>query len=168
MSDVPHDHLIQLGDLLAQQQDARPPRRFPTVKALIDHKITDDPLVATVARLLWKKDWAYAAVRGNDPDSNILALLPATHNWAFRCHQYPASPEVRREALNELLNYHGVEPIYYSRIEGRGDNREVVSTGSLAARYLNAGDPYVATLIFPTHSGTPYIGCWGDHSEVNK
>lgn len=166
---IPYEDLITLGDLLAQQQDARPSRRFPSVAALIDRKITDDPLVATVARLLWKKVWAHKAVRGNNPaESDLLALLPATHNWAFRCHRYPASPEVRRQALNELLGFHGVEPIYYSRIEGRGDNREVVSTGSLAALYLNGGDPYVATLIFPTHPGTPYIGCWGDHSEVNK
>ena len=165
---IPHEDLIQLGDLLSRQPDAKEPRRFPTVKALLDRGITDDPLVATVARLLWKKDWAYKAVRGNYPEIRILDRLPGTRRWAFGCHHYPKSPEVRREALNELLGYFGVEPIYHTRIEGRGDNREVVSTDSLAAHYLNGGDPYVTTLIFPTGSGTPYIGCWGDHPEVNK
>lgn len=168
MSSIPHDHLIQLKKLLLQQPDTRKKPRFPSVASLIDSGITDDPLVATVARLLWKKAWAYAAVRGNYPEIRILDRLPGTRRWAFGCHHYPKSPEVRREALNELLGYFGVEPIYHSRVEGRGSHREVISTNSLAARYLNAGDSYVATLIFPVNSGTPYIGCWGDHPEVNK
>lgn len=165
---IPHENLVRLGDLLFRQPDAEN-RRFPSVSALLKSRITDDPMIATVARLLWKKRWAYDAIHNLDPEAvEILSLLPNTYCWASRCFNYPRSPEVLREALNELLGFFGVENIYHSRVEGRGADRQVVSTGSLAARYLDGGDPYVTTLIFPTSSGTPYIGCWGEHPEVNK
>lgn len=165
---IPYEDLILLGDLLARQPDAKETRRFPSVAALIKSGITNDPLVAAVARLLWKKDWAYAAVRGNYPEIRILDRLPSTRRWAFGCLRYPKSVETRREALNELLGYYGIEDIRKCWYEGRGENRQLVNSNMVVAYYLNGLDPYTNTLIFPVNSGTPYIGCWGDHPEVNK
>ena len=70
-----------------------------------------------------------------------------------------ANIEERAEAINKMLRMYGVESI-------RG---EYVSYywQDCNAIYCNAGDTYNVTVIFPTRSGKPYIGTWGDWVERN-
>lgn len=61
----------------------------------------------------------------------------------------PKTWMLRMDALNRLGEFHGVETI-------------ALGDGSFVD-YLNAGDPYVATLY--RWRGNYYVGCWGDLVE---
>ena len=159
-------NLIVLNEVLKACSESTPSRRFPSIENLLKQGIADSPEQALAASLLWKRNWA--ALEGcnvfDGGDTPILDQLPATRRWVRACYHRPRPSEVRREALNELLGFHGVEPLYKTRKEGG----ELISTDEIFARYLNAGDPYAATLIFRVGRTGPTIGCWGDLPEVNK
>lgn len=160
-------NLILLNEALKACSESTPPRYFPSIENLLRQGIADSPEQALAASLLWKRNWinfeTYNVFHGGD--TPVLDQLPATRRWVRACYHRPKPLEVRREALNELLGFHGVEPLYKTRHEpGWGQ----VSTDEIFARYLNAGDPYVATLIFRVGRTGPTIGCWGDLPEVNK
>lgn len=160
-------NLILLNEVLKTCSESAPSRYFPSIENLLRNNIADSPEQALAASLLWKRNWAsfeiYNVVHGGD--TPILDQLPATRRWVRSCYHRSKPSEVRREALNELLGFHGVEPLYKTRHEpGWGQ----VSTDEIFARYLNAGDPYVPTLIFRVGKTGPTIGCWGDLPEVNK
>ena len=160
-------NLIVLNEVLKACPDPQPPRSFPSIEKLLKERIAESPEQALAASLLWKRNWASIEGRklvfgGETP---VLDQLPATRRWIRLCHHRPNASEVRREALNELLRFHGVEPLYKTRHEpGFGQ----VSTDQVIARYLNAGDPYAATLIFRVGRTGPTVGCWGDLPEVDK
>ena len=61
----------------------------------------------------------------------------------------PKRWQLKMEILNRLGEFHGVETI-------------ALGDGSFVD-YLNAGDPYVATLY--RWRGNYYVGCWGDLVE---
>lgn len=61
----------------------------------------------------------------------------------------PNEWQMRMNALDRLGEFHGVETI-------------ALGDGSFVD-YLNAGDPYVATLY--RWRGNYYVGCWGDLVE---
>ena len=60
--------------------------------------------------------------------------------------------QVKRQLLNDLAGFHGVEYLGQHRRSGR------------SVRYLNAGDTYATTLIFTGRRMT--VGCWGDLVET--
>lgn len=159
-------NLIVLNEVLKACSESTPPRYFPSIEKLLKERVAESPEQALAASLLWKRNWAnfetYNVFHGGD--TAVLDQLPTTRRWVRACHHRPKPLEVRREALNELLGFHGVEPLYKSRKE----KGELISTDEVFARYLNAGDPYAATLIFRVGRTGPTIGCWGDLPEVNK
>lgn len=159
--------LIILNEVLKACPKSTPPRHFPSIENLLRNNLADSPEQAMAASLLWKRNWAALEGRNvfDGGDTPVLDQLPATRRWVRACYHRPRPSEMRREALNELLGFHGVEPLYKTRHEpGRGQ----VSTDEIFAHYLNAGDPYVPTLIFRVGRTGPRIGCWGDLPEVNK
>lgn len=159
-------NLTQLNEILKTCPESTPSRYFPSIENLLRQGIADSPEQAMAASLLWKRVWAnyesHNLRRGGD--TPILDQLPATRRWVRACFHRPASLQVRHEALNELLGFYGVEPLYKTRKE-RG---ELISTDEIFAWYLNSGDPYAATLIFRVGKTGPTIGCWGDLPEVSK
>lgn len=159
-------NLIQLNEILKAHPESPRPRHFPSVENLLRNHIADSPEQALAASLLWKRNWAssesYKVFNGGD--TPVLDQLPATRAWVRSCYHRPHTLEVRREAINELLRFHGVEPLYKTRKE----KGELISTDEIFAHYLNAGDPYAATLIFRVGRTGPTIGCWGDLPEVNR
>lgn len=160
-------NLIILNEVLKACPKSTPPRYFPSIENLLRNNIADFTEQALAASLLWKRNWANFEIHNvfHGGDTPILDQLPATRRWVRACYHRPRPLEVRREALNELLGFHGVELLYKTRHEpGWGQ----VSTDEILAHYLNAGDPYVATLIFRVGKTGPTIGCWGELPEVNK
>ena len=160
-------NLILLNKTLKTCSESTPPRFFPSIENLLRNNIADSHEQALAASLLWKRVWAnFETLKlSYGGDTPILDQLPATRRWVRLCHHRPHPREVRREALNELLGFHGAVPLYKTRHEpGWGQ----VYTDEIFAHYLNAGDPYAATLIFRVGKTGPTIGCWGDLPEVNK
>ncbi len=75
-----------------------------------------------------------------------------TRAWVNSCYNPAPLHDVRMAMLDELCETFGVEYIP----EGR-------SAKSPAIEYLNAGDTYVATLLYV--AGNYRVGCWGDIVE---
>lgn len=155
-----------LNEALKACSESTPTWYFPSIENLLRQGIADSPEQALTASLLWKRVWANSEISNvhNGGDTPILDQLPATLRWVRGCFHRPAALQVRREALNELLGFHGVEPLYKTRKEGG----ELIFTNDIFAWYLNAGDPYAITLIFRVGRTGPTIGCWGYLPEVNK
>ena len=81
--------------------------------------------------------------------------FPNTSKWISNCYNRPQTNEIRMEALNELLEMHGVECI----------SGNETKCGAMI-EYLNAGDPYVSTVIRCRLWVNPYrlaMGGWGDY-----
>lgn len=69
-----------------------------------------------------------------------------------RAGRDPYLLQVKRQLLNNLAGFFGVEYLGVHRRSGR------------SVRYLNAGDTYATTLIFTGRRMT--VGCWGDLVET--
>ncbi|MCE9684602.1 hypothetical protein [Halomonas alkalisoli] len=81
--------------------------------------------------------------------------VPATAGWVRQCFHRPNDSELFMRAANALLDSHGVELIRGEGIgDGSGDDLE----------YVNAGDPYVPTLI--RQGGSLYLAGQGDMVEA--
>lgn len=83
--------------------------------------------------------------------------FPRTNDWRRSCYNEPRRIELILEALNELLDMHGVEAFR---------DEDCLTQASLS--YLNAGDTYADTLLFFHDSGAFRLGCWGDVVERNE
>ncbi len=88
------------------------------------------------------------------------ARLPKTAKYVRSLHSDPYYSRIWRvtvalEAMNEIMDTHGVEAL--------GPGRE----GDYAPpyEYLNTGDTYAATLIYHRASDSLRIGSWGDIAE---
>lgn len=90
----------------------------------------------------------------NTWDRNTLLLnCPATLAWHNACYHAPKLREVRREAINELAEMHGLELLGIHKRAGG------------YVYYCNAGDTYTTTILF--HGERMTVGCWGDLVERN-
>jgi hypothetical protein len=93
--------------------------------------------------------------------------LPRARNWLMRCYHRPSRSNLRANMLDELLGTHGVEYIFRTS-EGLAGHCNSESD-DLICTYLNAGDPYISTLIrvYPRRGYRAYwrIGCWGTLAE---
>jgi len=78
-------------------------------------------------------------------NSNCRDAFPNTCTWIRKCYNMPSPEEIRMECLNELLDYAGVEHVEKAHMD-----------------YLNAGDPYVPTIVL-LDSGSFGIRCVGDY-----
>jgi hypothetical protein len=90
----------------------------------------------------------------NDP------RLHATERYVRSLHSSPYYVDCWRvtvalHAIDTLIGTCGVE--------GFGPERS--GDYAPAYEYCNAGDPYVATLIFDRDSDELFVGCWGDIAE---
>ncbi len=161
------------AELSEYSEDCR--RRFPSFSNLQSARIVEIEEEFAVARMLWKHSWARSEakkLRYGPPHTPVLDLLPQTRQQ-LRQMLFPdrlSSVDIRLMALNEFLNFHGVEVIHPPRKERfNGEWVEVTVGSEISAMYLNAGDPYAATLVYRPRS--PYnltVRCWGDLPEVNK
>ncbi len=82
----------------------------------------------------------------------LSAQYGATQGWVASCYHYPGFFELKMSMADELCETHGKE--YIKR--GKG-------TKSPSIHYLNAGDPYITTLLYVR--GNYRVGCWGDIVE---
>lgn len=100
-----------------------------------------------------------------DMDSNELESFEANEKWIKQCFNRPSDNELAMNALNELLEGHGVEPI---RLEGAYVNRYY---DNIIASYVNMGDTYITTIVFDHVSQSYLITSWGDFyesAEINE
>lgn len=89
----------------------------------------------------------------------IEAQCPETDRYARSCYNDPYHGGMWRRtlilhAIDRILGTCGVEPL------GAVDMRQ-----GPPYEYCNAGDPYVATLIYKRETDTVRIGSWGDIVE---
>ena len=109
----------------------------PSIKSFLSANFTKEQAIACRDIIKGKKD----------PED-----YESVQKWVSQCFNRPSDHELRREALNEILEGYGVEPIE--------------KNGYLVASYINMGDTYNATLL---HSkGNWRITTWGDFVERNK
>lgn len=85
---------------------------------------------------------------------------PKTASYVRQMHASPYDSHMWRvtvalDAMNHILGTHGVEGL------GSGSGPSYAPP----YEYLNAGDPYSATLIYKRSSDTLSIGNWGDIAE---
>jgi hypothetical protein len=93
---------------------------------------------------------------------HIETKCEATHAYVRSLYSDPYDSRMWRRtvalhAIDKILDTFGVESL------GEVDMRE-----GPPYEYCNAGDPYVATLIYQRNADTLFIGCWGDLVEAGK
>ena len=81
----------------------------------------------------------------------------SVQKWEAQCYNKPRYYERLLCALNEIVEGHGVEPIWAEE-----------SDWFPAAEYINMGDTYAATLLRDHGSGSIRVTSWGDWVERNE
>jgi hypothetical protein len=115
-------------------------RTAATLKVLAELKDVDIVLAARV-RDVWLKHTR----------EQLIAEFPKVATYVRECVNPPGTRLLRHMAVDSLIDTYGVEYLGTSRKTGEH------------VYYCNAGDPYVATVIF---SGPRlWVGCWGDLIE---
>ena len=82
----------------------------------------------------------------------VCELSGAASRMFGACYHRPTLQSVKLEAINELMDGHGVEYI------PAGRNRR-----SPAIEYINVGETYLDTIMWTR--GRYVVGCWGDIVE---
>jgi hypothetical protein len=77
---------------------------------------------------------------------------PITRKWYYQCYNPMSMQCAKLSIASEITECHGVEYIE----QGSNDK-------SPSIEYVNAGDPYVPTLMWTR--GRYVVGCWGDIVE---
>ena len=77
--------------------------------------------------------------------------------WVNQCYHKPRYIDRLLLALNEILEGHGVEPIW-------GND----SVTWPIAEYVNMGDTYNTTILYDRDHGTIQVTCLGDWIERNE
>lgn len=103
---------------------------------------------------------ALLIIRGRVNPADHPRRFPALANWLRQCYHVPRRSEQKLEALNELLQTYGVEPL---RVEGAWIDRYY---GDIVASYLNAGDTYTTTLLLDHEAQRWKLTSWGDFYEA--
>lgn len=129
--------------------------RCPSVKALC---ATFRDLTREQALLIRK-----LAKRVDDRERFEAVLekyCPDTVHLRGGLYSYNGRVEVALGEMDRLLGTHGVEAL-----PGQDHWQDFGDWRYPPWEYLNAGDPYVATLIYTRMTNTLRIGCWGDIVE---
>ena len=98
-------------------------------------------------------------------DSSLLDSFESNAKWIKQCFNRPSDQELEMNALNELLDGHGVEAI---KLEGAYVNRY---WDDCIATYINMGDTYITTIVFNTVNQSYELTSWGDFyesAEINE
>lgn len=130
--------------------------RAPSIKTLHEAFPNLHPCVASEIRKL---------VRNVDDKDTLAHVIETshgdTHKWRMSCYGDPINQafsrrEIVLHAIDRMLGTYGVEAL------GPSDNDpHFVSR----YQYCNAGDPYVATLIYKRDTDNLFVGCWGNIVE---
>ncbi len=118
----------------------------PPAKKIADH-MNVDVETAKKARLLMQ---GVIRITGNKD-------FPKTNKWKESCYHKPCRLSLIMEALNELLECHGVEAL-------RSEN----SVFFAVVEWLNTGDTYSPTILFKYDTDRFYLTTWGDFMEANE
>ena len=82
----------------------------------------------------------------------VCELNGAASRMFGACYHRPTLQSIKLEAINDLIDGHGVEYI------PAGSNHR-----SPAIEYVNVGDPYLDTIMWTR--GRYVVGCWGEIVE---
>lgn len=128
--------------------------RAPNLKDLIEtfHDLNDESISLIVQLCLFADDPKQLSFL-------IEEKCPGTWGYARACYGNPFNSAMWRrtlilDALDDILGTHGVEPI--------GD---IPLNDGPPYEYLNAGDPYVPTLIYCRDLDSLEVGCMADIVE---
>lgn len=83
--------------------------------------------------------------------------FPVTNEWISACYSKPRRIDLILSALNELLEFHGVLPIWSRK-----------DLWCPIAENLNSGDTYAATILFRHDTETFRVTTFGDFIETNE
>src|SRR5690606_18019283 len=114
--------------------------RCASVKSLMAIHHVDEQ-IAKLVRAVWR-------AKSRD---EIIAACPESADYGRDFYARPTLRACKRDAVNRLIGAHGVEYLGVSRKTGED------------VYYCNAGDAYVATVIFA--GDTLRVGCWADMVE---
>lgn len=103
----------------------------PSIKALVESGLCKDTETACTVR---------GVLLGAVSVRNNPQQFPRTIAWISLCHNTPCEKHVKLEAVNEILELHGVETVH-------AEDDGMFGQGSVAFEYLNAGDTYATTII---------------------
>jgi hypothetical protein len=92
-------------------------------------------------------------------DSSLLDSFKSNEQWIKQCFNRPSDQELEMNALNELLDGHGVEAI---KLENAYVNRY---WDDCIATYVNMGDTYITTILYDTMNELYRLTSWGDFYE---
>lgn len=82
----------------------------------------------------------------------VCEISPAASRMFSACYHRPTLQLVKLEAINELMDGHGIEYI------PAGSNKR-----SPSIEYVNVGETYLETIMWTR--GRYVVGCWGDIVE---
>lgn len=111
------------------------------------------PTIDGIKLILAKK------IVNNEMDSDELELFESNQHWIKHCFNRPNDNELSMNALNELLEGHGIEAI---RNENAYVNRYY---SDCIGTYVNMGDTYINTIVYDTESNEYILTSWGDFYE---
>ena len=117
------------------------------------------PTIDGIKLLLVKK------IINKELESNELDEFDSNIKWIKQCFHRPSDQELEMNAINELLEGHGIESI---KLEGAYVNRY---WGACVATYVNMGDTYTTTIVFNTVNQSYELTSWGDFyesAEINE
>ena len=98
-------------------------------------------------------------ITNKDIESSSLEQLDSVSKWINQCYNKPNDIEIKMDALNELLEGHGVESI---RMEEVYLDSYWSNTIGL---YVNMGDTYNTTIVYSIIDDSFLLTSWGDYYE---
>lgn len=112
--------------------------RAPSVKTLAELKLDCEP---QLIRAIWKAE----------SRAELYRVYPQAEPIDRAHYNAPSLRELKRQCIDCAAGYHGVEYLGWHRRKGQH------------VYYANAGDGYVATLLFAGNLLS--VGCWADLVE---
>lgn len=123
----------------------------PSIKSLSSNNIRLD-CKPELIRALWKTP--RDKEQGLLPLCERLGITDIYRDFLNRTRGYyrnPSTREIRRELINTLAGFHGIECLGQLKISGE------------RVYYCNAGDPYAPTLVFI--GNRLIVSCWSHYVE---
>ena len=108
---------------------------------------------------LFDANLALLIIRGRIDVTKHPKRFPLTASWLRACYHSPRKPEIKLEALNELLGGCGVECI---EVDGRHVDSYYMNT---VASYINLGETYAVTLLLDHEPCRWSLTSWADFYE---
>lgn len=113
------------------------------------------PSVSRIEKLLEVSREKATEVRGIIDGTRDPECYESVQKWMKQCYHRLSEVEIRMEALNEVLDGCGVEPI---RVEGAHVDSYHFD---IVATYVNNGDTYKPTVMYDTRKERFELTSWG-------